>query len=144
MLNVRSSVSVCTCPCHLRVLLNDLKKFLVSSFRVPGSSVQPLTTEFVTIPPSYSHLQASIYKQNCRRNFSFSVCSKCYYSISVRLTVILTIEIPTSERHLSKETNTMHIIQMAQEQHAIYFGYDFLDVLGKFYRNRKGISKGYY
>ncbi len=48
MLNVRSSVSVCTCPCHLRVLLNDLKKFLVSSFRVPGSSVQPLT-EFVTL-----------------------------------------------------------------------------------------------
>ncbi len=31
----------------------------------------------------------------------------------------------TSECHLSKETNTMHI-QMAQEQHAIYFGYAFL------------------
>ncbi len=31
----------------------------------------------------------------------------------------------TSECHLSKETNTMHIIQMAQEQHAIYFGYAF-------------------
>ncbi len=30
----------------------------------------------------------------------------------------------------------MHIIQMAQEQHAIYFGYA---VLGKFYRNRKGL-----
>ncbi len=26
---------------------------------------------------------------------------------------------------VSKETNTMHIIQMAQEQHAIYFGYAF-------------------
>ncbi len=24
------------------------------------------------------------------------------------------------------EINTMHIIQMAQEQHAIYFGYAFL------------------
>ncbi len=31
----------------------------------------------------------------------------------------------TSECHLSNETNTMHIIQMAQEQHAIYFGYAF-------------------
>ncbi len=31
----------------------------------------------------------------------------------------------TSECHLSKETNTMHIIQMTQEQHAIYFGYAF-------------------
>ncbi len=31
----------------------------------------------------------------------------------------------TSECHLSKETNTVHIIQMAQEQHAIYFGYAF-------------------
>ncbi len=38
----------------------------------------------------------------------------------------------TSECHLSKETKTMHIIQMVQEQHAIYFGYDFLGVLGKF------------
>ncbi len=35
----------------------------------------------------------------------------------------------------------MHIIQMAQEQHAIYLGYAFfLGVLGKFYRNRKGLS----
>ncbi len=55
----------------------------------------------------------------------FSVIVKCYYSISVRLTVILTVEKQTSECHLSKETNTMHIIQMAQEQHAIYFGYAF-------------------
>ncbi len=31
----------------------------------------------------------------------------------------------TSECHLSNETNIMHIIQMAQEQHAIYFGYAF-------------------
>ncbi len=44
----------------------------------------------------------------------------------------------TSECHLSKETNTMHIIRMAQEQHAIYLGYAFLGVLGKLYRNRKG------
>ncbi len=35
------------------------------------------------------------------------------------------VEKHTSECHLSKETNTMHIIQMAQEQHAIYFGYAF-------------------
>ncbi len=35
------------------------------------------------------------------------------------------VEKQTSECHLSKETNTMHIIQMAQEQHAIYFGYGF-------------------
>ncbi len=39
-----------------------------------------------------------------------------------------------------KETNTMHIIQ---EQHAIYFGYAFLGVLGTFYRNRKGLKVGY-
>ncbi len=55
----------------------------------------------------------------------FFVYSKCYYSISVRLKLILTVEKQTSECHLSKETNTMHIIQMAQEQHAIYFGYAF-------------------
>ncbi len=55
----------------------------------------------------------------------FSVCSKCYYSISVRLTVILTVEKQTSEYLLSKETNTMHLIQIVQEQHAIYFGYAF-------------------
>ncbi len=40
-------------------------------------------------------------------------------------TVILTVDKQTSECHLLKETNTMHIIQMAQEQHAIYFGYAF-------------------
>ncbi len=34
----------------------------------------------------------------------------------------------------------MHIIQMAQEHHAIYLGMPFLDVLGKFYRNRKGFK----
>ncbi len=33
------------------------------------------------------------------------------------------VEKQTSECHLSKETKTMHIIQMVQEQHAIYFGY---------------------
>ncbi len=35
----------------------------------------------------------------------------------------------------------MHIIQMAQEQHALYFGYAFLAVLGKFDRNVKGLKK---
>ncbi len=44
----------------------------------------------------------------------------------------------TSERHLSKETNTMHIIQMAQEQHAFTLGMPFL---GKFYRNIKGLKR---
>ncbi len=71
---------------------------------------------------------AGFYLQKkCRRNyiFLFWVYSKCYYSISVRLKLILTVEKQTSECHLSKETNTMHIIQMAQEQHAIYFGYAF-------------------
>ncbi len=35
----------------------------------------------------------------------------------------------------------MHIIQMAQEQHAIYFGYAFLGVLGRnFYRNCKWLN----
>ncbi len=60
--------------------------------------------------------------------FLFLVYLKCYYSISVRLTVIQTklrVEKQTSECYLSKETNIMHIIQMAHEQHAIYFGYAF-------------------
>ncbi len=39
--------------------------------------------------------------------------------------MILTVEKQTSECHLSNETNIMHIIQVAQEQHAIYFGYAF-------------------
>ncbi len=34
------------------------------------------------------------------------------------------------ETNLSKETNTMHIIQMTQEQHAIIFGSAFLGALG--------------
>ncbi len=55
--------------------------------------------------------------------------------------MILTVEKQTSERHLSKETNTMHIIQMAQEQHAITLGMPFLGVLGKFYRNIKGLKR---
>ncbi len=80
----------------------------------------------------------SIYTKNAG-GIIFLVYSKCYYSISVRLTVILTVEKQTSECHLSKETNTMHIIQMAQEQHAIYFGYAL--VFGQFYRNRKGLKK---
>ncbi len=78
----------------------------------------------LSLEPSYSHLQASIYKINAG-GIIFLVYSKCYYSIAVRLTVILTVEKQTSECHLSKETNTMHIIQIAQEQHAIYFGYAF-------------------
>ncbi len=45
--------------------------------------------------------------------------------LNIRLTVILTVEKQTSEYHLLNETNIMHIIQMAQEQHAIYFGYTF-------------------
>ncbi len=58
--------------------------------------------------------------------FSFFVCiQSAITQISVRLTVILTVEKQTSECHLSNETNIMHIIQMAQEQHAIYFGYAF-------------------
>ncbi len=76
--------------------------------------------------PAIVNLQASIYKKmQAEFSFLFLVYSKCYYSISVRLTVILTVEKQTSEYHLSKETNTMHIIKMAQEQHAIYFGYAF-------------------
>ncbi len=45
--------------------------------------------------------------------------------LNIRLTVILTVEKQTSEYHLLNETNIMHITQMAQEQHAIYFGYTF-------------------
>ncbi len=82
-------------------------------------------------------------KKKCRQIFSFSVCSKYYYSISVRLTVILTVEKQTSEYHLSKENNAMHIIQMVQEQHAINFGYAFFRRfrLFFFYRNRKGLKQ---
>ncbi len=54
--------------------------------------------------------------------------------------MILTVQKQTSEYHLSKETNTMHIIQMGQEQNAIYFANAFLGVLGKFDRNRKGLN----
>ncbi len=40
------------------------------------------------------------------------------------------VEKQTSECHLSKETNIlMHIIQMAQEQHAIYFFRRFRQIL---------------
>ncbi len=70
-----------------------------------------------------------------------------FYFISVFKVLLLNIsktysdsvEKQTSECHLSKETSTMHIIQMAQEQHAIYFGYTL--VFGQFYRNRKGLKK---
>ncbi len=81
---------------------------------------------FQLIPPSYSHLQAYIYTKNAGGIiFFFFVCvqvlllniSKTYSDSDCWET--------TSECHLSKETNTMHIIQMAQEQHAIYFGYAF-------------------
>ncbi len=35
----------------------------------------------------------------------------------------------------------MHIIQMAQEQHAIYFGYAFFRRFSQISRNRKAFSK---
>ncbi len=42
------------------------------------------------------------------------------------------VEKQTSECHLSKEINIlMHIIQMAQEQHEIYFGYAFFRRFGQ-------------
>ncbi len=44
------------------------------------------------------------------------------------------------ECHLSNETNIMHIIQMAQERMHFTLGMPFLAVLGKFYRNVKGLS----
>ncbi len=52
----------------------------------------------------------------------------------------------TSECHLSKETNTMHIIQMAQEQHAIYFGYAFRrfrQIWQESLRVKEGLKVGY-
>ncbi len=66
--------------------------------------------------------------------------SKCYYSISVRLTVILTVEKHTSEGHLSKETNII-CISSKWPKNSMQFtlGMPFLGVLGKFYRNRKGL-----
>ncbi len=57
--------------------------------------------------------------------FFFSVFKLLLLNISIA--VILTVEKQTSEIHLSKE---MHMIQMVQEQNAIYFGYAFLGVLG--------------
>ncbi len=38
---------------------------------------------------------------------------------------VLLLKKQTSEYHLSKETKTMHIIQVVQEKHALYFGYAF-------------------
>ncbi len=57
--------------------------------------------------------------------FFFFFCVFKVLLLNNSKTYILTVEKQTSEFHLSKETNTMHIIQMAQEQHAIYFGYAF-------------------
>ncbi len=55
----------------------------------------------------------------------FSVFKVLLLNISKTYSDSESVEEQTSECHLSKETNTMHIIQMAQEQHAIYFGYAF-------------------
>ncbi len=82
---------------------------------------------FQVIPPSYSHLQASIYKKMQAELFFsfFSVFKVLLLNISKTYSDSDSVEKQTSECHLSKETNIMHIIQMAQEQHAIYFGYAF-------------------
>ncbi len=52
--------------------------------------------------------------------FFFSVFKVLLLNISIA--VILTVDKQTSEIHLSKE---MHMIQVVQEQNAIYFGYAF-------------------
>ncbi len=69
-------------------------------------------------------------KENAAGIIFFFFCVFKVLLLNNSKTYILTVEKQTSEFHLSKETNTMHIIQMAQEQHAIYFGYAFLGVLG--------------
>ncbi len=77
---------------------------------------------FQFIPPSYSHLQASIYTKNAGGILFFFFCVFKVLLLHISKTYS---DSDCSECHLSNETNTMHIIQMAQEQHAIYFGYAF-------------------
>ncbi len=67
-------------------------------------------------------LQASIYKENIGGIFFFSVFKVLLLNISKTYS---DSKKQTSECHLSKETKTMHIIQMVQQQHAIDFGYAF-------------------
>ena len=79
---------------------------------------------FQLISPNSSHLQASVYQKHSggEKKPSTSVCSNFYYSMPVALIVILTVVGENSECYLSKETKTMHVLQMVQEQHSIYFG----------------------
>ncbi len=77
---------------------------------------------------NYSILCAIAYKGSLGVSVRFRVII-----MSVRFRVILTFEKQTSECQLSKETKTMHIlqmVQMVQEQHAIYFGYTFFRHFG--------------
>ncbi len=54
--------------------------------------------------------------------------------------MILTIEKQISECHLSKETNTCISSKWPKNSMQFTLGMPFLGVLGKFYRNRKGIT----
>ncbi len=53
--------------------------------------------------------------------------------------MILTVEEQTSECHLSKETNTCISSKWPKNSMQFTLGMPFLGVLGKFYRNRKGL-----
>lgn len=86
------------------------------------------------------HLQASIFKQKNQANIKtfYSGCSDFYYEMSVELTVILSAVDKTSECYLSKETRTMHVLQLS-----IYFGMPWMGVLDSFYRVGKGLNSVY-
>ncbi len=96
-------------------------------------------------PAHTSQLQSSagLYLQKqCRRNnfFLCLVCSKCYYSISVRLTVILLSNKPQSVTFQRRPTPC---ISSKWPKNSMQFtlGMPFLGVLGQFYRNRKGLTR---
>ncbi len=81
-----------------------------------------------------NHLQASIYKNIFL--FLFLVYSKCYYSISVRLKLILTVE---KQTFFQRRPTPCILSKWPKNSMQFTLGMPFLGVLGKFYRNRKGL-----
>ncbi len=71
-----------------------------------------------------------------KRNY-FLVYSKCYYSISVRLTVILLRNKPQSVTFQRRPTPCISSKNSMQ----FTLGMPFLGILGTFYRNRKWLKK---
>ncbi len=82
-----------------------------------------------------------LFTQKCRRSyfFLFLVYSKCYYSISVRLTVILLRNKPQSVTFQRRPTPCISS-RWPKNSMQSTLGMPFLGVLGQFYRNRKGFK----